>query len=171
VNCPQTTFLAPNGASPLGAIDLFTGDIVDFQFLNGDLVRNAGHSSPYYRFDMSFIKAFRIIPSKEQMRLEFKIDVFNIFNRPNFLLNNTNDDLNILPVGLRADGTADPNCTSCLNAFTGKYIGANGQPLRIQDLQKGRVSKSLQAPVFGGIGDPAATDIARTIQLSVRFRW
>jgi len=170
-NCPQTTFLAPKGASPLGAVDLFTGDIVDFQFLNGDLIRNAGHSSPYYRFDMSFIKAFRIIPSKEQMRLEFKVDVFNIFNRPNFLLNNTNDDLNILPVGLRADGTADPNCTSCLNAFTGKYIGANGQPLRIQDLQKGRVSKSLQAPVFGGIGDPAATDIARTIQLSVRFRW
>jgi hypothetical protein len=86
-------------------------------------------------------------------------------------LNNTNDDLNILPLGLNADGTADRHCTLCLNAFTGQFIGSNGQPLKIQDLQKGRVSKDVQTPIFGGIGDPAATDLARTIQLSVRFRW
>ncbi|MGH9762905.1 MAG: hypothetical protein ACREDR_12670, partial [Blastocatellia bacterium] len=164
-HCPQTTFLAPAGANPTGAIDTFTGDPVDFQFINGDLVRNAGMSSPYYRFDMSLIKAFRVVPSKEQMRLEFKFDIFNLLNRPNFLLNNSNDDLNILPV------SADPNCTSCLNAHTGKFIGSDGRVLTIRDLQSGRVSKSFQAPIFGGIGDPSQTDLARTIQLSVRFRW
>src|SRR5262249_44611416 len=159
-----------------GARDIVTHQIVDFQFLNGDLVRNAGTSAPYYRFDMSFIKAFRIRPSKEAMKLEFKVDVFNIFNRPNFLLNNGNDDLNQLPAGFitDADGNvigADKNCTSCLNVFTGRYIGSDGRVLKIQDLQKGRVSKDIKSPIFGGIGDPTITDIARTIQLSVRFRW
>lgn len=80
-NCPQTRFLAPAGADPRGSIDSFTGDLVDFQFVNGNLVRNAGQGDAYYRFDMSFSKALSI---RDQMRLEFKADVFNIFNRPLF---------------------------------------------------------------------------------------
>jgi len=169
--CPQTTFLAPAGASPLGALDTFSGDPVDFQFVNGNLVRDAGHTAAYYRFDMSFIKAFRIIPSHEQMRLEFKVDFFNILNQTNFLLFNGNDVLNALSPGLKVDGTADPNCRSCLNAFTGQYIGANGQPLKIQDLRHGRVDKDIQTPNWAGIGDPTGVDLPRTVQLSVRFRW
>jgi len=161
-HCPQTTFLAPSGASDLGAVDVFTGDIVDFQFLNGNLSRNSGRGDPYYRFDLSLIKAFRI---REQMKLEFKVDVFNIFNKPLFYQFNGNDVLSLMPV------STDPNCTVCLNAFTGHYIGADGRSLKIQDLTKGRVSRDLLTPVFGGLGDPTATDIARTIQLSVRFRW
>jgi hypothetical protein len=160
--CPQTTFLAPAGASPLGPIDSLTGDLVDFQFLNGNLVRDAGRSRPYYRFDMSFIKAF---PIHEQMRLELKLDVFNIFNHTNFLLNNGNDTLNALPI------STDPNCRSCLNATTGRYIGSDGRVLHIQDLQSGRVSRDLQNPVFNLLGDPSSTDISRTLQLSVRFRF
>ncbi|HYL99477.1 MAG TPA: TonB-dependent receptor, partial [Blastocatellia bacterium] len=178
-HCPQTTFLAPAGASTSGPVDSILATMtngtlvpVDFQFINGDLVRNAGNSSPYYRFDVSFIKAFRVVPSNEQMRLEFKVDVFNIFNRPNFLLNNTNDDLNILPLGIdRTTGLAISNCTSCLNPVTGKFIGSDGRVLTINQLQSGRVSKDLQTPIFAGIGDPAQTDLARTIQLSIRFRW
>ncbi|HXI90569.1 MAG TPA: TonB-dependent receptor [Blastocatellia bacterium] len=171
-HCPQTTFLAPADASVLGSIDTFTGDIVDFQQVNGDLVRNAGHGSPYYRFDMSFTKAF---PIREKMRLELKADVFNIFNHPLFLLFNTNDVLSLM-----APNT-DPNCRGCLNAQTGRYIGADGRALKIQDLQNGRVSRDLQNGIFAtlnasgnrgqGIGDPAGTDISRTVQLSLRFRW
>lgn len=161
-HCPQTTFLAPAGASGLGAADTFTGDIVDFQFVNGNLQRNAGHGDPYYRFDLSFTKAFKF---REHMRLEFKADVFNIFNKPLFILFNGLDSLNTMPV------STDPNCRVCLNANTGRYIGANGQALKIQDLQKGRVSKDIQSPVFGGLGDPTGTDLARTVQLSARFRW
>lgn len=171
-NCPQTTFLAPADADPRGSVDTFTGDLVDFKYVNGNLVRNAGHGSPYYRFDMSFIKAF---PIRENMRLEFKADVFNIFNHPLFLLFNTNDVLSLMAV------STDPNCRGCLNAHTGQYIGADGRVLRIQDLQSGRVSRDLQNGIFAtlnpggtrgqGIGDPAGTDISRTVQLSVRFRW
>ena len=161
-NCPQTTFLAPAGASHLGAADTFTGDIVDFQFVNGDLVRNAGHGDPYYRFDLSFIKAFKI---RENMKIEFKADVFNIFNRSLFWLFNGLDTLNDMPV------STDPNCRVCLNAFTGRYNGADGRVLKIQDLQNGRVSKDIRTPLFGGLGDPTGTDVARTIQLSARFRW
>jgi Carboxypeptidase regulatory-like domain/TonB dependent receptor len=157
-HCPQTTFLAPADASPLGSVDTFTGDIVDFQRVNGDLARNAGHGSPYYRFDVSFIKAF---PIREKMRLELKADVFNIFNHPLFLLYNTNDVLALMAP------SADPNCRVCLNAFTGRYIGADGHALKIQDLQSGHVPKGI----FGGLGDPAGTDISRTVQLSLRFRW
>jgi Carboxypeptidase regulatory-like domain/TonB dependent receptor-like, beta-barrel len=160
--CPQTTFLAPADASPLGPIDSFSGDLVDFQFLNGSLTRDAGRSRPYYRFDMSFIKAF---PIRERMRLELKVDIFNIFNHTNFLLNNGNDTLNSLPI------SADPNCRSCLNAHTGRYIGSDGRVLNIRDLQSGRVSQDLQNPIFNLLGDPSSTDIARTIQVSVRFKF
>jgi len=161
-HCPQTTFLAPAAASGLGPVDVFSGDIVDFQFVNGNLVRDAGVSDAYYRFDVSFIKAFKLGETK---KIEFKADVFNIFNRPLFFLFNGLDTLNNMPL------STDPNCRVCLNAFTGKYIGSNGQPLRIQDLRHGRVSKDIQSPVFGGLGDPTGTDLARTVQLSVRFRW
>jgi len=165
-NCPQTTFLAPADADPRGSVDTFSGDLVDFQFVNGNLVRNAGKGSPYIRFDMSFIKAF---PIREKMRLELKADIFNIFNHSLFLLFNTNDVLSLMAP------SADPNCRVCLNAQTGRYIGADGRVLKIQDLQNGRVSRDLQTPIFGpslqGLGDPAGTDISRTVQLSLRFRW
>jgi hypothetical protein len=161
-NCPQTTFLAPAGASQNGAIDSFTGDIVDFQFLNGNLGRNVGLGDPYYRFDVSFVKAF---PIRETMSLELKVDVFNIFNHTNFILFNNLDVLDLMPV------SADPNCTLCLNAHTGYYIGSNGQPLKLQDLQHGRVSEDLLSPVFNGLGDPLATDIPRQIQLAIKFRF
>ncbi len=109
------------------------------------------------------------------MRLELKADVFNIFNHPLFLLFNTNDVLSLMAPN------PDPNCRGCLNAQTGRYIGADGRVLKIQDLQNGRVSRDLQNGIFAnlnpggirgqGIGDPAGTDISRTVQLSLRFRW
>jgi len=53
----------------------------------------------------------------------------------------------------------------------GTYVGDGGQPLHLSDLQHGRVSKDLLNPVFGGIGDPASTDIPRTLQLSFHVRF
>ena len=175
--CPQTTFVAPAGASAVGPQDSIlsalrlSGAPLDFQFINGDLARDMGHTSAYYRFDMSFIKSFRIVPSHEQMRLEFKADIFNILNRVNFLNYNGADVLNILPLGISSTGKALKSCSLCQNAFSGEYIGSNGQPLTVQDLQHGRVSPDIVNPIFGGIGDPTSTDLARTLQVSVRFRW
>jgi hypothetical protein len=175
-NCPQTTFNAPKGASPLGPVDSILNSQgmqvpVDFQFLNGDLARNMGHGAPYYRLDMSFIKSFRIVPSHEQMRLEFKADVFNILNHTNFLLFNGDDVLSTFRLGVDGTGRGQANCTSCLNVFTGHYIGSNGQTLTVQDLEHGNVSPDIQNPIFAGLGDPSGVDLARTVQLSVRFRW
>jgi hypothetical protein len=80
--------------------------------------------------------------------------------------------VNDLPIVFKADGvTPDPNCESCLNAYTGRYIGSDGRVLKLQDLQHGRVSRDLLNPIFGGLGDPTAADIPRTLQLSFRFRW
>jgi hypothetical protein len=166
--CTQTTFLAPADRSGSGPRDSFTGEIVDFQFINGSLGRDAGRGRPYYRFDLSFIKAFHL---SEQKRLEFKVDIFNILNHTNFLLNNGNDTLDLLPLGVDDNGVAIRNCRSCLDPYTGHYIGSDGRVLHIQDLRSGRVSKDLQNPIFGGLGDPSSTDSARTVQVSARFRF
>jgi hypothetical protein len=161
-HCPQTTFLAPAGADPGGAIDSFSGDIVDFQWITGNLARNVGKGDPIYRFDVSFTKAF---PIHETMNLELKVDIFNIFNRANFTLFNNLDALDLLPI------SSDPNCRNCINPITGFYIGSSGQPLKLQDLQHGRVSADVLSPVFNGLGDPLSTDIPRQIQLAVKFRF
>ncbi len=56
-------------------------------------------------------------------------------------------------------------------AHTGRYIGSDGRVLKIQDLQNGVVGKDIANPIFAGLGDATTTDIPRTFQLSVRFRW
>ena len=169
--CPaQTTFVAPSAASTSGPKDSFTGVPVDFQFLDGNVGRNSGRADPYYRFDFNFARTFGV-PKYEQARIEFRADFFNIFNHTNFLLFNANDVLDILSVP--QPGSANfVNCTLCLDPFSGQYHGANGQPIKIAQLQQGRVSpKTALGSVFGGLGDPAVTDVARQMQLSVHVRW
>jgi hypothetical protein len=179
--CPQTTFTAPAGANSSGPIDTiacknsvgavgacggaFTKNIpVDFQFLSGNLARDAGLTSPYKRFDISLIKAIRI-PRHETWRVELKVDLINAFNHPLFTQFNGNDTLNLFPVSTAA------NCTSCLSAISGHFVGSGGQILKLQDLRNGVVSPDILNPVFAGVGDPVATDVARIIQLSARFRF
>ena len=103
---------------------------MDFQYINGNLVRNAGQSLPLYWFDLSLTRTFKI-PKWESASLELKMDVFNVFNHPLFIFNNSFDALNLLPLPrLTLNGAPNPNfnCTaSCLNPFTGLYLGANGQ--------------------------------------------
>src|SRR5260370_32840017 len=107
------------------------------------------------------------------MKLELKLDAFNILNKTNFQSFNGLNVLADLPLGVDpVSGRAIPNCTSCLNAINGRYIGSDGRVLKIQDLQHGRVSKDLASGgIFNGLGDPTAADIPRTLQVSFRFRW
>jgi hypothetical protein len=188
-NCAalQTSFDAPAGASGSGPADSFSGNPVDFQFLNGDVARNAGIGPPLYRFDISLTKAFKVT---ESMRLEFKMDVFNVFNHPLFTQNNGNDNLSVLslpsltvpvnPANPNGPQKANPgfNCTaSCINPFTGLYLGANGAALTLHDFQVGRLDKDFANTNFAGLGNPSAgsatggTVTPRIIQLAVRFRW
>jgi hypothetical protein len=188
-NCAalQTSFDAPAGASASGPVDSFSGNPVDFQFLDGNVARNAGIGPPLYRFDISVTKAFKVT---ESMRLELKMDVFNVFNHPLFTQNNGNDNISVLTLpalqvhSVPGDNTspliANPafNCTaSCINPFTGLYLGANGAALTLHDFQVGRLDKDLQNTNFAGLGNPAAgsatggTVTPRIIQLAVRFRW
>jgi hypothetical protein len=167
-NSLQTTFLAPAGASGSGPVDSITGDPVDFQFLNGNLARNAGLTKGLTDFDISLLKAFRI-PKRESMRIEIKMDVFNIFNHPNFIANDSNDSISA--IGLPALGPGF-NCTaSCLNPYSGLYLGANGAPLTLSVFRSGRPDKNLQATNFNSLGDPAADVQNRVIQLALRIRW
>jgi hypothetical protein len=188
-NCAalQTTWLAPAGASGSGPVDSFSGDPVDFQFLNGNLARNAGLTKGLTDFDISILKAFRI-PKRESMRVEIKMDVFNVFNHPNFIANDSNDNISAIGLGsLTVPGTVpDPgnpggflpitnagfNCTaSCVNPFSGLYLGANGAPLTLSVFRSGRPDKNLQASNFNSLGNPAADVQNRVIQLALRIRW
>jgi hypothetical protein len=178
-NCAalQTTFAAPAGlASTSGPVDSYAGTPVDFQYLNGNLVRNAGLSQGLTRFDVSLVKAFRI-PRWESASVELKLDVFNIFNHVMFIGNDSNDVLNILSLpALTVGGAPNPNfnCTAaCVNPFTGLYLGQNGAPLTLQAFQSGRVDKDLNPNKtnFLGIGNPASDVTPRIMQLAIRFRW
>jgi hypothetical protein len=167
VNCPKAnTFLAPPGASPLGAIDAISGDVVDFQQVNGNLKRNAGRTNPYYRADLSVTRSFRI---RERATVELRADFFNVLNHTNFQLFNSAPNTSQLVLPAIAAGWE--NCTSCLNPLTGQYIGSGGQILKLADLTHGRLSRNLLSPIFNGLGDPGGTDIAREMQLSIRVRF
>jgi hypothetical protein len=178
-NCAalQTTFAPPAGlASTSGPVDSYAGTPVDFQFLNGNLVRNAGLSLGLTRFDISLMKAFRI-PRWESASVELKMDVFNVFNHVMFIANDSNDVLNILSLpALTVNGAANPNfnCSAaCLNPFSGLYLGRNGQPLTLQTFLSGRADKDLNPNTtnFLGMGNPASDVTPRIMQLAIRFRW
>jgi len=172
-NCAaiQTTWLAPANASTHGPVDSYSGKPVDFKLISGNLARNAGLTSSLYRFDVSVTKAFKI-PKWESSSLELKLDAFNVFNHPLFILNDANDVLNFfsLPsLGKVGTPNADFNCTAgCINPFTGLYVGNDGKPLNIKNF---RGATFDQAKNFLGLGGPAATVTSRILQLAVRYRW
>jgi Carboxypeptidase regulatory-like domain/TonB dependent receptor len=171
-NCAalQTTFAAPTGASTSGPVDSLSGAPVDFQFIDGNLVRNAGQSLPIYRFDISLTKAIRI--PRWESAVKLKMDVFNLFNHPGFIFNNSFDVLSLLPLPPpTVNGTPNPNfnCTaSCLNPFTGLYLGADGQPLTLAKFQRATFNAAKN---FNGLGGPAGEVTPRIIQLAIFFNW
>ena len=171
-NCAalQTTFAAPAGASTSGPVDSFTGAPVDFQYVDGNLVRNAGQSLAIYRFDVSLTRAFPV--PRWESALQLRMDVFNLFNHPGFIFNNSFDVLNLLPLPApTVKGAPNPNfncAASCLNPFTGLYLGANGQPLTLANFQRATFD---EAKNFNGLGGPAGEVTPRIIQLAILFRW
>jgi outer membrane receptor protein involved in Fe transport len=168
----QNTFLAPASASALGAADSLTGDIVDFRFLNGNMGRDAGLQSPYYRVDLSLKKTFRI-PRAEHMSLEIRADAFNLFNHPNWQGFNGNNTTNQLPFSLTKTGAPAADfftCTSCMRP-NGTLVGSGGQVMHFADIQRGKIDSNLGSTIWGGIGDPSTTELPRSYQLSFHFRF
>jgi TonB dependent receptor len=169
----QNTFLAPAGASGLGAEDALTGDIVDFQFVNGNLERDAGKQSPFLKLDASLKKTIKI-PHAERVSIELQADAFNILNHSNWQGFNANNITALLAFGAldptAPAGTGFFDCTLCMRP-NGTLIGTNGQALTVNNIQHGKLDSNLLKPNFGGIGDPSTTDIARTFQLSFHVRF
>jgi hypothetical protein len=168
----QNTFLAPASASASGAADsLVGGPPVDFQFLNGNMGRDAGVQSPFYRMDISLKKTFRIART-EHMSLEIRADAFNVFNHPNWQGFNGNNTTNQLAFSL-AGGKPAPDfftCTSCMRP-NGTLVGSGGQVMHFADIQQGKIDSNLGSPIWGGIGDPSTTELPRSFQLSFHFRF
>jgi hypothetical protein len=170
-NAIQNTFLAPVGNS--GAIDTVTGDAVDFSLVNGNVGRDAARGSPFVKFDASLHKSFSI-PKYENIKLELRVDVFNIFNHSNLLAYNSNDILEVLTPSVTNPGTPGAvvnsnffTCTGCMRP-NGTYVGTNGQVLHLSDLQHGN---AINASVFNGLGNPGSDDSPRKLQLSFHVRW
>src|SRR5262249_37064957 len=173
-NSIQNTFVAPADASGLGALDGVTqNDIVDFKKINGSLKRDAGRGSPFYRTDASLKKTFRM-PRVESVRLELQADALNLFNHSNWQGFNANDITSLLLQKVDFNtGTPLPNFFSCTNCMrpNGTYVGKNGQVLHLSDITKGKISKDLTNPDFGGLGDPSSVDGSRLFQLSFHVRF
>jgi hypothetical protein len=170
----QNTFLAPVGFS--GAKDAVTGQQVDFQFVNGNLMRDAGRGSPFAKFDASLHKSFSM-PRAENIKLEFRFDAFNVLNHANWISFNTNDTTNLMVASVshagKATAAVNPDfftCTSCMRP-NGTFVGSNGQVLHLSDLQRGKVSQDLTNPIFGFLGDPGSDDSPRKLQLSFHVRF
>src|SRR5713226_4710963 len=176
-NALQNTFNAPADADGRGPIDSLSGDVVDFQQINGNLKGDAGRGSPFYKFDVSLKKTFKI-PRAERVSFEIRADAINIFNHSNFQGFNSNDDTNNLTFGdldpAAPAGTGFFNCTNCMRP-NGTLVGTNGQVLHVSDVQNGKLSKDLLNPLFGvfgaSIGDPALNDSPRQFQFSFHVRF
>ena len=158
----QNTFLAPADASGLGTLDV-NGDVVDFRKINGNLKRDAGRGSPFYRTDASLKKSFNM-PKAENVKLELQVDALNIFNHSNFQGFNANNFLSLLP------SSFSPTCTNCMRP-NGTYAGKNGQILHLSDITHGKISSDLTNPDFGALGDPASVDGSRLFQVSFHVRF
>ncbi len=170
----QNTFLAPGGGFS-GAKDAITGDQVDFQKVNGNLVRDAGRGSPFVKFDASLHKSFAM-PRAENVKLEFRFDAFNVLNHSNWISFNSNDTTNALAPSIASKTAVNPDfftCTSCMRP-NGTFAGNAGQILHLSDLQHGKVSNNLLSAAtsaFNFLGDPGNADIPRTLQLSFHVRF
>jgi hypothetical protein len=184
-NSIQNTFLAPANADPAGPTDPLTFESVDFKSLTGNMGKNAGRQSPYYRFDASLKKTLKV-PHAERVSLELRADAFNLFNHSNWQGFNVNNITSFFSFGQLSTsaqaGRGFFDCTNCLRP-NGTVVGTNGQALKITDIQKGKRDGNLLKPafqsplstgflgIFGGIGDPSSADIARTFQLSFHVRF
>jgi hypothetical protein len=149
-------------ASCLGSLSADLGDVVDFQRLNGNLTRDAGRGSPFFRTDTSLKKTFRI-PREENIRIELQADALNLFNHSNWQGFNANNFLSLLALG-------SATCTNCMRP-NGTYAGKSGQILHLSDINRGKISSDLTDPNFGGLGDPASVDGSRLFQLSFHVRF
>ncbi len=176
----QNTFAPPSGVTFTGAIDAITGQPVEFQLVNGNLGRDAGRGSPFYKFDVSLKKTFKV-PHAEHVSLELRADAINVFNHSNYQGFNSNDSLSV--VGLSLAGPLGPTnkpsanfftCTNCVHP-NGTLVATTGQTLTLAMLQNGKLSPSLLNPLFGSIGasigDPATDDTPRQFQLSFHVRF
>jgi hypothetical protein len=180
-NSIQNTFAAPAAAGGFtGAVDAVTGKPVDFQFVNGNLVRDAGRGSPFVKFDASLHKSFNV-PRTERVKVEFRLDAFNVLNHSNWQGFNGNDTTNALTASVKHPGSTDPlkpiivnsdffTCTGCMRP-NGTFVGNNGQVLHLSDLQKGKLSKDPTNGIFNSLGDPSSADIPRLLQLSFHVRF
>jgi hypothetical protein len=170
----QNTFLAPASASGLGAVDAITGDIVDFQMVNGNAGRDVARGSPFVKFDGSLHKSFNM-PKRENIKLELRFDAFNVFNHSNLISYNTNDVLTAMGLSTVVNNAGvvtalNPNffnCTGCLRP-DGTFVGTNGQLLHVNNLQSGN---KINGSPFNGLGNPGADDAPRKLQLSFHVRF
>lgn len=180
----QNTFLVPGsvqclipgtkvttfGASCLGAVDALTGDVVEFQQVNGNAGRDVARGSPFVKFDASLHKSFSM-PKYENIKLELRFDAFNIFNHTNLIAYNSFDVLTAMALGdlntAAPAGTGFFDCLGCMRP-NGSYVGTNGKVLHLSDLQHGN---KIGFSTFNGLGAPGADDAPRKLQFSFHVRF
>jgi hypothetical protein len=108
-NYNPSAFIVPPG---------YNGDWGAFENI-GSVGRNALRGPAFFQWDLSAMKNFAI---KESVKLQFRADVFNILNHPNF----ANPDGGICTAVTPASATTPASCTPNANfGITGQTIADN----------------------------------------------
>jgi hypothetical protein len=105
-NCNQTPAFGTNGAK--GTLASFGLGPLTCTNLLGNLPRNAIIGPGEFNIDMSFIKDNHVAKFGENFDVQFRAELFNIFNRTNFAP--PTDNLNVLdPLPVTGFGLIDQN--------------------------------------------------------------
>jgi len=141
----------PNGNYNLNAFAVPAGYNGTWGANLGDVGRNALRAPAFFQWDLSGMKNF---PITERVKLQFRADIFNILNHPNF----TNPDGGICTAVLAADpATNRPAECATQNPFTGVITPA-------PNANFGRTGQTIADVSGGAIGNGTA----RQIQLSMK---
>jgi Carboxypeptidase regulatory-like domain len=139
----------PNSSYNLGAFAVPPGYDGSWGTNLGNVGRNALRGPTFAQWDLSLMKNF---PLSERARLQFRTDLFNILNHPNF----NNPDGGICQSVQPASGNTPASCTETIVNDTPEYaINPNF----------GKVSSTIQSVANGAVGNGTS----RQIQFSARI--
>jgi hypothetical protein len=126
----------PSGATAEQVINPAAFTLVGFQLgENGDAVRGDCDGPGYFQTDLAFYKNFRLTSG---IRLQFRWDIFNLFNNTNFRFDGLDTDMNASAVTFNTGNAATAT------SITGATIPTNfGQATRVRDPRQMQIGFKL----------------------------
>jgi Carboxypeptidase regulatory-like domain/TonB dependent receptor-like, beta-barrel len=116
---------------------------------NGDVGRNALRGPGFFQWDLSVMKNF---PVKENVKVQFRADLFNILNHPNF----ANPDAGLCTSVTYATPTSPASCTT---------VDGSGNTVSTLNPNFGRVGQTIADQIGSQIGNGTARQAQFSLKL------